>query len=395
MPRPSPTITELIQRFRSVHGMKYLYSKVIYKGYHSKVEIICRRHGSFFQRPSNHIDGNGCSHCSKEKQIKEQTSNKIEFTKKAKKIHGEKYKYHFVKYQTAKIKVRIICPIHGEFLQTPDKHLQGKGCNDCGIISAQKKQSMTQKDFIKRAKKIHQNSYSYKNTNYHRFHSKVAITCKKHGEFFQTPAIHLKGGGCKKCSIEYISGLRRLSKEEIIEKFNEVHDGLYDYSKVKYKNYSSRVEILCPEHSSFFQSPSNHIAGKGCSKCFIKTEGRIARYLMKRNIVWRQFNIGNKYFDFLLPDQNLIIERDGEQHYRDVDLFARGDKNYLNKQIRNDKLKTKLAKDAGFKIARIPYWLSKKEEEIEIENILAGKPTYPDVPDLKQEKTKPKPVKNT
>ena len=51
-------------------------------------------------------------------------------------------------------------------------------------------------------------------------------------------------------------------------------------------------------------------------------------------------------------------------------------------------------KKEGFKIARIPYWLTKKEEEIEIENILAGKPTYPDIPDLKQEKTKPKPKKN-
>ena len=67
----------------------------------------------------------------------------------------------------------------------------------------------------------------------------------------------------------------------------------------------------------------------------------------------------------------------------------------MKEQVKNDKLKTKLAKDAGFKIARIPYWLTKEEEEIEIENILAGKPTYPDIPDLKQEKTKPKPVKNT
>ena len=56
--------------------------------------------------------------------------------------------------------------------------------------------------------------------------------------------------------------------------------------------------------------------------------------------------------------------------------------------------KTKLAKDNGYKIARIPYWLTPEEEEIEIDNILAGKPTYPDVPDLEQEKTKPKPVRN-
>ena len=112
---------------------------------------------------------------------------------------------------------------------------------------------------------------------------------------------------------------------------------------------------------------------------------------MKSDIVYREYAIGNKRYDFFLPEYNLLIERDGEQHYRDVDLFSGGDKNYLNKQKKNDKLKTKLAKKEGFKIARIPYWLNKKEEEIEIENILAGKPTYPDIPDLKQAKTKPKP----
>ena len=101
--------------------------------------------------------------------------------------------------------------------------------------------------------------------------------------------------------------------------------------------------------------------------------------------------ISNKRYDFYLPDFNLLIERDGEQHYQEHRLF---NKISLKENIVNDKYKTKLAKDAGFKITRIPYWLTKKEEEIEIENILAGKPTYPDVPDLRQEKTKPRPVKN-
>ena len=96
----------------------------------------------------------------------------------------------------------------------------------------------------------------------------------------------------------------------------------------------------------------------------------------------------------MLPDLKLIIERDGEQHYKDVSLFSRNDKNYLGKQIKNDSYKTKIAKAEGYKINRIPFWLSEKEVKLEIENILAGKPTYPDVPDLKQGKTRPKPKKN-
>ena len=87
-----------------------------------------------------------------------------------------------------------------------------------------------------------------------------------------------------------------------------------------------------------------------------------------------------------------MIERDGEQHYRDQQIKKA--KLLVTDQHKNDKLKTKLAKKEGYKMARIPYWLTKKEEEIKIDNILAGKPTYPDVPDLKQEKTKPRPKIN-
>lgn len=396
MPRPVPSHEELIKRFRSKHGMRYLYSKVIYQGAHKKVEIICRKkeHGSFFQTPAHHAIGTKCPKCAIQENTISQTSNTRIFVKRAKSIHQKKYKYHLTKYVTARKKVTIFCPIHKEFLQTPSKHLQGQGCNLCGIASMVLKQSMDKKEFISRAKVVHQNLYSYKNTSYESFHKKVLIICKNHGEYYQTPATHLGGGGCKKCAVASLSNLRRRSKDEIIQKFNEVHENFYDYSKIEYRNYHSKVEIICPIHSSFLASSANHIAGKGCPKCFIKTEGRIASFLKTKMVIWRQFNIQNKYYDFLLPQFNLIIERDGEQHYREISLFSRNIKDYLKRQRANDKLKTKLAKEAGFKIARMPYWLTKQEEEIEIENILAGKPTYPDVPDLKQENTRPKPTKN-
>ena len=57
----------------------------------------------------------------------------------------------------------------------------------------------------------------------------------------------------------------------------------------------------------------------------------------------------------------------------------------------NDQYKTNLAKSNGHKICRIPYWLSEEDERKEIQNILKGQPTYPDVPDLEQAKTKPLP----
>ena len=133
--------------------------------------------------------------------------------------------------------------------------------------------------------------------------------------------------------------------------------------------------------------------GAGCRFCLNKREGDIAEYLDSLYINFRHHRIGKerRYFDFYLPDYNLLIERDGEQHYGKSNFFGKDAKSYLNDQIKNDALKTKLAKKNGYKIARIPYWLDNEQVKKEIYNILHGKPTYPDVPDLKQAKTKPLP----
>lgn len=51
------------QKASQIHGDKYDYSKVEYKNSYSPVEIICKRHGSFWMRPSSHLSGYGCIKC--------------------------------------------------------------------------------------------------------------------------------------------------------------------------------------------------------------------------------------------------------------------------------------------------------------------------------------------
>jgi len=57
-----------------------------------------------------------------------------EFIERAKKIHGDKYDYSEVNYINAKIKVEIICKIHGHFFKNPFDHLSGQGCPLCGEL---------------------------------------------------------------------------------------------------------------------------------------------------------------------------------------------------------------------------------------------------------------------
>ena len=124
--------SEIIEKFKQIHGDKYDYSKVKYINTNTKVLIICPEHGEFEQLISNHLAGKGCKKCSHISTSLKNKSNTKEFIEKSQKIHGEKYNYNKVNYVNAKSKVCIICPEHGEFWQAPYNHLLMNGCPVCG-----------------------------------------------------------------------------------------------------------------------------------------------------------------------------------------------------------------------------------------------------------------------
>ena len=124
------TTEEFIEKAKKVHGDRYDYSKVDYKDAHSKIVIICEKHGEFLQIPNCHLSGNGCPECHKDG--KRLTTE--EFIEKAKKVHGDKYDYSKVNYKDTNSKITIICKKHGEFLQIPSCHLyDSNGCPKCNF----------------------------------------------------------------------------------------------------------------------------------------------------------------------------------------------------------------------------------------------------------------------
>ena len=193
------TTEEFIEKAREVHGDKYDYSKVEYVNTHVKVCIICPKHGEFWQTPHDHLKSE-CKECYNEKRGDLSRSNAEEFIKKAKLIHGDKYDYSKVNYLNNRTNVIIICPIHGEFTQTPNTHLNGSGCYQCNKHNGGVKQKFNKDFFIEKSKKIHNNKYDYSKVNYKNINKKVCIICPIHGEFTQTPYNHLKGSGCPLCA---------------------------------------------------------------------------------------------------------------------------------------------------------------------------------------------------
>jgi len=124
---------------------------------------------------------------------------------------------------------------------------------------------LTTQEFIKRAKKIHKNKYDYSKTSYISFHEKLVIICLKHGEFTQRASDHLRYG-CKECGLYRSREGTRHTANQFIQKAMVKHGRKYDYSKVVYHNNKTKVEIVCPIHGSFLQTPDNHV-DKGCGEC--------------------------------------------------------------------------------------------------------------------------------
>ena len=110
---------------------------------------------------------------------------------------------------------------------------------------------LTTYEFIEKAKKVHGDKYDYSKVEYVNSRTKICIICPQHGEFWQTPNAHLMKEGCPKCKGENVSKVNRRTTNEFIEKAKKVHGDKYDYSKVDYKNNSTKVCIICPIHGEF------------------------------------------------------------------------------------------------------------------------------------------------
>lgn len=264
--------------------------------------------------------------------------------------HGDKYDYSLVNYIDSRSNVTIICPIHGEFVQYANSHLQGIGCPEC---YGNKK--MNTESFIIKAKEKHGNKYDYSKVRYINSNTKVIIFCKLHGEFEQIPKSHLRGRGCPRCVG------KDKTHNQLIQDFKAVHGDTYDYSLVEYIKSKKHVKIICSTHGIFEQLPNFHLKGSGCPICKeSKGERLISNYLDDKNIKYirqkRFEDCKDKYtlpFDFYLPEHNLCIEYDGIQHFEPCEYF--GGVDGFDERIKKDQIKTDFCKINNISLLRISY----------------------------------------
>lgn len=125
------TKESFINKSTIIHNNRYDYINTNYTGGGHDVEIICKIHGKFYQKPHRHLMGRGCSKCGRDLVASKLRSNTEEFIYKSKLIHGDLYDYQNVIYSCNSNNVDIICKEHGTFQQSPNRHLNGRGCPIC------------------------------------------------------------------------------------------------------------------------------------------------------------------------------------------------------------------------------------------------------------------------
>ena len=300
------------------------------------------------------------------------TKTTEQFIEDAHKVHGDKYDYSKVNYINNKIKVVIICPKHGEFTQTPNKHLLGRGCPKCKNEQTSLRFRDTTEIFISKSIRRHGNFYDYSKVEYIKDNIPVLIGCPKHGWFYQTPESH-RQNGCYHCGRERTINSQKITKEKFIHDCNILFNNKYDYSLVKFGNLNDKIQIICPIHGKFLQRAIAHRNGQECPKCNLKSQGKLLLKLQKEFpeeiFTWEYKSewLKGQRIDICLEKYKIAIEYDGEQHFKSIAKF--GGEFGLNYRQKQDKLKEEKCKMNEYKLFRVRYNHIKEDVDNLIVNI--------------------------
>ena len=358
------TTEEFVHRARLVHGDKYDYSKTIYVNSKTEVVITCKKHGDFKMLPYNHVRlGCDCQECAGTLRWSKEL-----LEKRGREKYGNRFDYSMSDVNGKDGVIKIKCNICGTvFESTPHHHIGGLqgGCPTCRYKYVADAEKIPFNEFVRRARETHGDKYSYNKETYTDISSKTTITCKTHGDFEQYAIIHVNGCGCDYCARELVRESRMLNTDIFVRRAKDKYGDRFDLTDTVYKGWDKNVTIKCNTCGEYFeQKPNNFLRGFGCPNCNLSNgETIIKKFLEDCSINFKQqyalpnedlFCSNKKLFvDFFLPDLNTIIEFNGDQHYRPVEMW--GGKEQFEKQQRRDNAVRSYCEDHNITLIEIPY----------------------------------------
>ena len=332
---------------------EYDFSKAIYKGREVHVMVSCPVHGDFKIRPRTLLYGekdqkpHGCWKCNNLIPPYEKVLTLDTFKNRMHEIYRDKYTFVWSDFKNRYSQVRFTCKHHGEQHSSANVLLKGKGCEYCNG-------KFYPPDWIKNARAVHGEKYEYDESRPPRKTADyIRYKCPVPGWQETRYDCHvLQGCGCALCA----GVLNKLSPEERKQKWidqcKKRFPGKYSYRDVVYVNNDTPVKIYCKEHHLTFEvTPDTHSRGAGGCPLCTKSVGEVEIYkwLSEHDVPFEtQKKLPNENMfckrhylvaDFYLPDVNLIIEMNGEQHYQYVEHFHTKDWTFEDQQIRDETLR--------------------------------------------------------
>lgn len=247
----------------------------------------------------------------------------LDFIKKARKVHGDKYEYNEVHIEKKTDWATITCKKHGNFKQRASSHQQGFGCPACGKESMRatklgqlSSKKFTESKILARIHKLHPN-YDTSKVVYVDLGTPIKLRCKIHDhKFKQKPfnVIYTKGSGkgCKFCRSEGITKALALTKKEYQERITQRFGP--DIKVLKYTGMHSPVTLLCSKHGRFEANNGQNfsVEGRGCPKCN-PVYSSYPEILLERQFpeaLRHDRSLGFE-LDFYWPDTKLAVEVNG------------------------------------------------------------------------------------
>lgn len=283
---------EFLRRAIEIHGDKYDYSYVNFIKNTIKVCICCPIHGNFHQTPVSHTQGHGCHVCGYKKGgMSVNDRNKESFLSRAMAVHGDVYDYSMTDYRDSRIRVKIICRIHGVFEQMPLIHLAGHGCKKCAT------HTLITETFISKSRKIHGDKYDYSMVEFSENNKPVSVICPKHGVFNIKPYRHCRGTGCPRC--------RNSHGETGIERVLDCMDIRYEREKsfdtcriklyMKFDFYLPDYGVLIEYHGIQHFASSEWNGGLGTLMYITRNDEYKRRWAVDNGFVIKEYRFDDKW----------------------------------------------------------------------------------------------------
>lgn len=343
-----------------------------------KYEYICNNHvdkgSQFIDWGHFHCNKRGCYYCGRERT---ESARKKDISKYDGKSLAESKGFEYVgmSRHNKKIWVQFICPKHRQYgiQEMPYNNMKRVvvGCQHC--IGRNDNEG----DVLREIHKA--NPYMVLLEPYQGRTKRVKTLCTLHNIISnKTPYEIIIGKGCMQCGIEKLSQQAKIPKDIYLNRLNN----LFPHIKLTngYDGITKLAEFHCDICCSDFIDYANYVTRRGCPICdSTSMECEIGKILTRHNIIYKpQFSYvdckdqRSLPFDFYLVDYNILIEYDGQQHYRPVNFGGISDEkafeNFKKTQV-HDKIKTEYCKLNNIPLIRIPYWEGINAERIILDNI--------------------------